>query len=600
MNILRIIAVLRRGHTLSLLLGVALLTFSGFVEAGAVFGLAPMVDLLIHPDLSNASGITIKITQAMKSVGIPASVLAVMVSFIALLVLKNVLAAAAQFTFTKLHFHLVKNIIFQEFRSFLSASWQFFVSKNYGVLGNTLIRETDKVGLSFEAVVEILSSTMRATFYLGVAFMMSWQVTLIVLCITGIVLVPYSLLGKVTYRIGKAHTVASNEFHSTILETIGAAKLILGYGNQHKSLSRLEGSVKQFVSTAIQFVMIRVVTPLTFEPIGIAILLSGVYLGINYFNVGVSELLVMLFAFKTASGLALAITNQKNVLQNMAPSLEQVYELKAEAERMAQWSGCRTFETLKHGVVFKDVTFAYPGCQPVLRDVNLVIPKRKTIALIGRSGAGKTTLIDVLMGFYRVEHGQVLVDDVPFHELDVITWRQRIGYVPQDSLLFNLSIRENLLWSNSAATEGDLRHVCDLANATEFIEKLPQGLETIAGERGVRLSGGQRQRIALARAMLRKPEILILDEATSALDGFSERLIQKAIENIAKDTTIVVIAHRLATIMKSDYIYVLESGSIIEEGSFESLMEIKGGELFKAAEIQGIRETMTRPVPEPL
>ena len=578
-----------QAHTLFLFLAVALLTVSGLIETGAMLGLAPLVDLLIHPDLDHASNITLKIVHGMKTVGIPVSILAVMASFLSLIVLKNLLSGLAQFVFTKLHFRLIESIIFEEFRTFLSASWQFFVSKNYGVLGNTLVRETEKVGLSFEAVVQILSSSLRVIFYLGIAFLVSWQLTLIVLCMTGLALVPFALVGRVTYRIGKLHTEAANEFHSTILETINAAKLILGFGNQHKSLSSLTRSVKEFVRNAIHFVMIRLATPLTFEPIGIAILLAGVYLGFQHFNLEVSEIFLLLFAWKTSSGLALNMTNQKNDLQNMVPALQQIYGLKAEAERMVQWTGQRKFQTLNRAVVLKDVSFAYPNGQPVLKHINLVIPKGRTIALIGRSGAGKTTLVDILMGFYRVDQGGLLVDDVSLYELDTLSWRQRIGYVPQDTFLFNISIRENLRWSNDGASEEDMRYACELANATEFIDKLPQGLDTVVGERGVRLSGGQRQRIALARAMLRKPEILILDEATSALDSYSESLVQNAIDNIAKDTTIIVIAHRLATIMQSDYIYVLDNGSVVEEGSFDHLLAINGGEFFKVAELQGIR-----------
>ena len=171
-------------------------------------------------------------------------------------------------------------------------------------------------------------------------------------------------------------------------------------------------SVKAFVRTATHFTMIRLATPLTFEPIGIAILLAGVYLGFQHFNLEVSEIFLLLFAWKTSSGLALNVTNQKNDLQNMAPALQQIYGLKAEAERMVQWTGQRKFQTLNRAVVLKDVSFAYPNGRPVLKHINLVIPKGRTIALIGRSGAGKTTLVDILMGFYRVEQGGLLVDDV--------------------------------------------------------------------------------------------------------------------------------------------------------------------------------------------
>ena len=206
----------------------------------------------------------------------------------------------------------------------------------------------------------------------------------------------------------------------------------------------------------------------------------------------------------------------------------------------------------------------------------MTIAKGKMVAFVGESGAGKSTLIDVIMGFNEPEKGSITCDGTPLHDFDIGSYRARIGYVPQDSALFNGTIRENLLWAKPDASEADLRRACRQAHAEEFITSLPQGYETVTGDRGVRLSGGQIQRIALARAILRKPDLLILDEATSSLDTRSERLIQEAIETIAKDTTIVVIAHRLSTIVNADYVYVLKGGKVVEEGTYQELVRLDG------------------------
>ena len=193
------------------------------------------------------------------------------------------------------------------------------------------------------------------------------------------------------------------------------------------------------------------------------------------------------------------------------------------------------------------------------------------IAFVGESGAGKSTLIDMLMGFHEPSTGKIIIDNIPIENFDIYSLRQKIGYVPQEGLLFNTSIRDNLLWSNNEASEADIINACKLARAHEFIQTCANGYDTIVGDRGVRLSGGEIQRIALARAILRKPELLILDEATSSLDSNSEQLIQQSIETIAKYTTIVVIAHRLSTIKNADYVYVLSNGTIEEEGDYKEL-----------------------------
>jgi ABC-type multidrug transport system fused ATPase/permease subunit len=197
-------------------------------------------------------------------------------------------------------------------------------------------------------------------------------------------------------------------------------------------------------------------------------------------------------------------------------------------------------------------------------------------AVVGESGCGKSTLLDMLMGFNMIEKGDVLIDGVPLEDYDQSSYRQRIGYVPQDAVLFNMSIRDNILWAQDDATDETFAEALRLANAQMFIDEFPDGVDTLAGDRGVRLSGGQIQRIALARAILRRPELLILDEATSALDSQSETLIQDAIAEIARDTTIIVVAHRLSTVKMADTIVVLDEGAIVEQGTYDELIKRDG------------------------
>ena len=215
------------------------------------------------------------------------------------------------------------------------------------------------------------------------------------------------------------------------------------------------------------------------------------------------------------------------MLANLYPSYEQVKGLKQRAMELRQRSGELPFTGFRREIVLANFTFGYPGHEPTLVDVNMRIPKGKMVAVVGESGAGKSSLIDTIMGFNEPLFGQITFDDVPMHEFDINSYRRRLGYVPQESILFNMTIRDNLKWTNEAATDVDMREACRLANADEFIDLLPEGYDTIVGDRGMRLSGGQCQRVALARAILRKPELLILDEATSSIDTHSERLIQR-------------------------------------------------------------------------
>ncbi|MDE2028089.1 MAG: ABC transporter ATP-binding protein, partial [Candidatus Omnitrophica bacterium] len=482
----------------------------------------------------------------------------------------------------------VKNMILEQYRAFMGAGWEFFVFQKQGTLSNSIITETEKVGFTFQTLGDIAAAGFCVVFYLGVGLYISWKITLIVSLLTLFGLVPVLLIGKRIGQLGKTSTEKYNEFQGAVMESFHAAKLVLGYGNQDKSFIKLAGVINQLVAAAFKYVMIRAVTPLAFEPVGFTAILLAIYLGWNFFHLKISEIFLLLYIFKMITQYALSVVDLRNYIKNLSAGLEQIHDLRQEAVRMEQVSGTKPFEQIKDKIAFQGVSFSYPNGQSALVDLDMEIPRGKMIAIVGRSGSGKTTLIDVMMGFYQPQKGRYLIDGIPFKEYDLISWRTKLGYIPQDAFLFNMSIKDNLLWGFDAASQQDIETALLLSNSHEFVKDLPMKEDTIIGDQGVRLSGGQRQRIALARALLRKPQLLVLDEATSALDSHSEILIQNSIEKIARETTIVAVAHRLSTIRKADHIYVMDQGRLIEEGSFDRLMSIKGGTFLKTAEIQGL------------
>ena len=210
-----------------------------------------------------------------------------------------------------------------------------------------------------------------------------------------------------------------------------------------------------------------------------------------------------------------------------------------------------------------------------IEDLNIKIKAGKTTAIVGPSGAGKSTIADMVMGFIKPDSGQILVDKIPVSSENLHSWRDKIGYVAQDTFLFNDTIRNNLLLANPDSTEEEIKEALKLASADEFTFKLPQGIDTVVGDRGVLLSGGEKQRLALARALLRKPSILILDEATSNLDSENEMKILDSIEKLHGNITILIIAHRLSTIQNADIIYLIESGNLVESGTWNELISLK-------------------------
>ena len=278
----------------------------------------------------------------------------------------------------------------------------------------------------------------------------------------------------------------------------------------------------------------------------------------------------------------------RNTIAASLPSFEQIGSLKQEAKLMKEQRTGKKIISFSSGIYLTDLSFSYKGKENALSHINLEVPKGSMVAVVGHSGSGKSTFIDLIMGFYFSQKGDLRIDQDNINEINLRDWRKLLGYIPQQPFLFNASIRENLLWANNDAKKSDVEHVCRLANAEEFILNLDKKYDALVGERGVKLSGGEAQRICLARALIRRPKLLILDEATSALDSHSELLIKESIENLAGETTIICIAHRLSTIQSADRIYHLQAGKIIEEGTFKELINSKESSFRKTAKLQGI------------
>ncbi|KPA24447.1 ABC transporter, ATP-binding protein [Leptospira interrogans] len=300
----------------------------------------------------------------------------------------------------------------------------------------------------------------------------------------------------------------------------------------------------------------------------------------------ISELAAVMWSLLACLPLIASLIQSNVSISNFLPSYEQLLSLREKAVRFQEIEGTRIFSKLENSIQLKDLSFTYPGRSKTLDCINLNILKGKMTAFAGESGAGKSTITDLILGLQIPDEGYVLIDGISLKEWKQNSFRERIGYVPQDPVLFHSSIRENLLWSMNSVAEKELWEALSLANAENFVRELPNGIDTVVGDKGTRLSGGQRQRIALARAILRKPELLILDEATSSLDSESETLIQRSIEQVAKGTTVIVVAHRLSTIAKADMVYVLSQGKILEQGSFAQLSVKPEGILEKMIKTQ--------------
>lgn len=563
---------------------VLLMVSTGLIGTASIFSIAPVIDLLVHSNRGQVSVLTKRIIASLEYVGVPTRLTTFLLIFLCINVLKNAFTVGAEYLVIRTRFTLVRGLFIGAFDDFFNARWMFFSGGKQGVLMNTFMREVMKVGDAFAGMGRLLASLLQGAFYLAVPFYVSWQVSAATLGFAVVLALPFHFLGRWSYRLGKENTSTANRITTILEETITIAKVIVGFGNQYKSRADLIDAFDAHRDVTLKAQILSTSTPLMYQPLGLSVIVIALLMG-QALSLHLTELAVLLWAFHHTLPLIGTTLGQKNALVGLFPSYEQVKMLRQRAVELKQQSGELVFDGFSREITLEHVYFSYSEHEPALNDISMCIPKGNMVALVGESGAGKSTLIDVLMGFNQPTKGKVVFDGVELGQYDITSYRRRIGYVPQDSILFNTTIRENLRWAHDGATDQEIETACKRANADEFICGFQDRYDTLVGDRGVRLSGGQRQRLALARAILRQPEILILDEATSSLDTSSERLIQSSLEDISGETTIVVIAHRLSTIINADRVYVLDKGRIVEHGTYDSLVR-QGGHFSRMTTLQ--------------
>jgi ATP-binding cassette subfamily C protein len=367
-------------------------------------------------------------------------------------------------------------------------------------------------------------------------------------------------------------------------------KTIKSYGMQDENIKVFSKQSDQVARNYLESIHTYVDVKLLFD-IGTVVVLSVmVYFLIEIVKLPTATLFLLIYLFVRMIPQFSTIQRAYQYFINMLPAFSNVIKLEKECQENSEVPG-EIDEKIKleKEIKFEDVRFSYLGEDHfTIPDLNLTIPAGKTTAIAGPSGAGKSTVADLVMGLIKPEKGEITVDGVRVTEDSLSSWRNNIGYIAQETFLFNESIRFNLKQACPDASQEDIMEVLKLSAAYKFVMKLPEGLDTVIGDRGVRLSGGERQRLALARALLRKPSLLIMDEATSNLDLENEKKIIRAIDGLHGEMTILVIAHRISTIKNADNIYLIDGGEIVQSGSWDELLENEKGwfwDVFEAQEI---------------
>ena len=559
----------------------------GFLNALTVISIAPITDLLTEQTGSDVSRISETLAEVFSTFDLELNLPLVFLLFGSLMVVAAFVGVAIQYAILRIKYDVLIHLLTDTLGQFFRARFQFFNQGDMGKLLNSFQQEVAKIGNTFGHISQLLANIVQALMLFAVALGLALEVTSIFVLVVVLVTLPLWCLRRLAYGLGKKNTETANVTTGVLHEVLSGAKLFLGFGRQKNAVDRYHDAFQVHADVSVQFQTLQRGISILFIPFGMVAVLITLYIAYER-GQPLTEIAMVLFAFMRLTPILGQTLQEKTSIEGFVPAYEQLENLRRDARDLAEPIGGLTFQTLKESVRFENITFGYPGRGPALEKVSLLIAKNKMTALAGRSGAGKTTVIDLMLGLYEANEGKVLLDHRPLQEFDLTSFRATVGYVPQDPQLFNVSIADNLRWASPGATEQEMWRACDLANAGDFVRAMPGKLGTLVGDRGVRMSGGQRQRLALARAVIRRPELLVLDEATSALDSESERLIQTAIEELAGAMTIVIIAHRLSTLRQADYVYVLDQGKVVEEGGYDELVKRPGSSLRRMSEQQNM------------
>ena len=552
-----------------------LILISGIFEG---FGLSLFIPLL-H---IMGSGVMVDLPRPfsdinilLKSVGIPVgtTTLLILIATLTLLALGLGYQQRKLLIKAKTFYSLgVRNDLFS---GILDSSWEYSSGRSHGEILNRMTTECGRAGnaLGFElmAVALILQISVYLTFSIAI----SWQLTAIAGVFGGgmfFAIRPYTPRGKM---LGKRLTTANQSFSFTSLEYLRSLKLLKATA---EGIAAKEGfsekAQKVFEATFDSEQNVSKVYSLT-QALPILLITFIIGVAFEILNIQVSVIFVFLiFMIRIAPRIAQVQQQIQNYHLN-SPAVSVILAMINESEyaREALNAGGKTFESIREEIAFDNVTFKYADSEkPAVNDVSLSIGLNQTIAIVGSSGSGKSTVMDLLTSLRRPDAGKITIDGKNLDEFSLISWRQKIGVVTQETMIFNSSLYENLLFFRPDASVEDVERALSLAHLDGVVANLPAGMDTVLGEGGVRFSGGQIQRIALARALIRKPELLLLDEATSALDNETERYIQDSLAMLANSMTIVIVAHRLSTVRRADKIYVMENGMIVESGTYEELI----------------------------
>jgi ATP-binding cassette subfamily C protein len=544
---------------------VALLFLSGLAEGVGVVTLLPLLEVAMADATTEPTRLMLVITSTLAVVGLQPTIGVLLLAIVLGMVLKGLFMWLAVRQQGYAVAGIARDLRLMLIRGFLQAHWSYFVSKPAGEMANAIGNEAQRASMAYAAACALLAAVVQATVYIVAALLISPVVAVGAVAAGGVIMLLLRGMVRMGRDAGQRQTDLIRSLSTRLIDALYGIKPIKAMGREAQLQPLLESETRELNEAQRRQVLATGVMSSFQEPLLVTALAAGLYVAITQGVTSFGALLVLAFLFQRLVGrIQILQTHYQSLAVSESAFWSLVTGVRAAVAQAERSDGNAEPPPLTRSIEFCDVEFGF-GDNRVLRGVSLEFHAGEFVAIEGPSGAGKTTIADLVLGFYQPDAGVIRVDGVPLSEINLGEWRRTIGYVPQEMLLFHSTIAANVTLSDDSITEKEVVAALEAAGAWDFVRNLDQGVHTIAGEHGARFSGGQRQRIALARALVHRPQLLILDEVTTALDPATEASICATLCGLAGQVTIIAISHQSAMRDVADAVIRLEDGHVIVE-----------------------------------